>query len=195
VGLKDYFLNETGYLGVPCSFLRPADWKAREIGNDDYKAIFIEGPRNQAGTYTVSLVVAALLTSEPTLEKAASSLIARYRSAFDCTVLAQTDGIVARRTAVELEISFSMLLPPNEVNPQQTAIRERHIFLLQGGQIFEFTYSAPDEDYATWLEAFHILVQTFSFTEDAQKTTLFSLVGDVQPSTTTSNDEEDKGNK
>lgn len=48
---------------------------------------------------------------------------------------------------------------------KQTPIRERRIFLEESNQLYQLDYTAPEEDYETWLEAFHTLVESFAFPE------------------------------
>lgn len=58
-----------------------------------------------------------------------------------------------------------MLLPLNSLNAKQTPIRERRIFLEESNQLYQLDYTAPEEDYETWLGAFHTLVESFAFPE------------------------------
>jgi hypothetical protein len=67
---------------------------------------------------------------------------------------------------VEVEIAYSMLLPLNSLNAKQTPIRERRIFLEESNQLYQLDYTAPEEDYETWLGAFHTLVESFAFSEE-----------------------------
>ena len=57
-----------------------------------------------------------------------------------------------------------------------TVIYERRIFLKHEDNLFEFLYRAPEEDYAVWLEAFRILLQTFTFTGEIRGKTFHPLV-------------------
>jgi hypothetical protein len=157
---------QSSQLKTPYTFLYPADWRVREIVEDGYLETCIAGPPSRAGTYSISFTVGVLFASDQTPEGAATALVSSHRSAFRCQELARTTRRVAGTPAVEVEIAYSMPLPLNSVNAQPTAIRERHIFLKHGGQLYELVYAAPEEDYATWLEAFRTLAETFAFTEE-----------------------------
>ena len=163
---RGYILFRPRRAQRPYTFLYPADWELREIAKDGFTEIFIAGPLSQAGTYTVSFSVRA--SSEPTgtPEGAAVDFLARYRSAYRFKEVRRTSTRVAGSLAIEVEIAYSMLLPLNSVEAKQTLIRERRIFLKQGGQLYELLYAAPEEDYETWLGAFHTLVQSFAFPEE-----------------------------
>ena len=192
---KEYTLYETGQLGVPCSFLYPTSWKVREILEDEYAVAFIGGPRSEAGTFTLSLAAASFPQSDQTLDEAVSSFLSKYHTGFGCRVLGQARGTVAGRPAVEVEIAYSMLLPLNKVYRQPTTIRERHIFLKRDDQLFELSYSAPNEDYATWLDAFRIFAQTFSFSQRDKEMTFHPFVAGVAIDTAENSNEKEGGEK
>jgi len=98
--------------------------------------------------------------------EAAHTLISKYRAAFKAQELGPFSVIVAGRPAVEVEIVYSMLLPLNSLNAKNTPIRERRIFFEESNQLYELDYTAPEEDYETWLEAFRTLVDSFAFVEE-----------------------------
>jgi hypothetical protein len=54
-------------------------------------------------------------------------------------------------------------------------VRERSIFLQQGDHLYELNYAAPEEEYATWLEAFQTLVDSLAFSGEPAE------VGAYQP--------------
>ncbi|MBC7264334.1 MAG: hypothetical protein H5T64_08230 [Chloroflexi bacterium] len=161
---------------APCSFLYPADWQIREIEQDESVEFFIAGPRSPTGTCAASFTVRVSPVSQEMLEDAAAAFLSRYRPAPGFSELGRASGMVAGCPAVEVEITYRMPLPLNSINAQATTIRERHIFLRRGGQLYELLYMALDEDYRTWLEAFRTLVRTFAFLEEPVGATFQPLV-------------------
>jgi len=153
--------------GKPCeyTFLYPADWEAREIVEDGYMDTYIAGPRNRAGTYSTSFAIGVTRATGRTPAGAATELLAKYRSAFSIQEQGPFPTIVAGVPAVGVEIAYWMPLPLNSVHPQRTVIHERNIFFQRGDQLYELRYAATEEDYETWLGAFHTLVESFSFAE------------------------------
>jgi hypothetical protein len=150
---------------IPCTFLYPAGWDIREIVEDGYVEIFILGPVSRAGSYSTSLSVGVTRAAGQTPLEAANTLISKYRVAFKARERGPFSVTVAGRPAVEVEIVYSMLLPLNSLNAKQTPIRERRIFLEESNQLYQLDYTAPEEDYETWLGAFHTLVESFAFPE------------------------------
>ena len=162
-----------------CNFLYPANWEAKEILEGGYEKIFIAGPCNQAGTFNTSLMVRVSPATDQMPEEAARLFVSKYQSAFNCQVDGMAFGMLGKRAATEVEIAYSMALPLNSVNPQLTKIRERHIFLKHDEQLFELLYAASEEDYAIWLEAFRIMVQTLLFAEETQTATFRPFVANA----------------
>jgi hypothetical protein len=194
--VKAYTPYKSSRFIVPCFFLYPSDWKIFEmVEQDECSWIYIGGPRNQSGLYTVSFKIALSQLSAETLEEATISLVSRLRSFVGYRTIGRAHGEIAGRPASEIEIAYSMLLPLNTVNPQHVVIRERHVLLEHNGQLLELSYSASEEDYATWLEAFHILVQTFSFVEESQTILSRPLVAETWIDVTESCDEKGSGEK
>jgi hypothetical protein len=147
------------------TFLYPAGWRARESVEEGHVDTYIAGPRNRAGTYSTSLAVGVARTADRTPLEAATELLAKYRSAFSIQEQGPFSTTVAGRPAVEVEIAYWMPLPLNSIHPQRTVIRERNVFFKRGNQLYELRYAATEEDYETWLEAFHTLVGSFAFAE------------------------------
>jgi hypothetical protein len=152
------------------TFLYPADWKARENVEEGYVDTHIAGPRNRAGTYSTSFAVGVTRAAARTPVEAAVELLTKYRSAFSIQEQGPFSTIVAGGPAVEVEIAYWMPLPLNALHPQRTVIRERSIFFRRGNQLYELNYAAPEEDYETWLGAFHALVESFAFSEKPMDT-------------------------
>jgi hypothetical protein len=150
-----------------CAFLHPADWRVREITEDSGTEIFIAGPRNCAGTYTTALTVRVSRAVEQTPENTIADLLSRYRTLSGFKELGRASGLVAGYPAVEVEFSYTMPLPLNNVNPQWTMIQQRHVACRAGDRLWELGYAAPAEDYQTSLDAFRTLVQTFAPTGES----------------------------
>ncbi len=163
------------------TFLYPADWKAREIIEEDYMDTYIAGPRNRAGTYSTSFAVGVTRAAGRTPTEAATELLAQYRSAFSCQELGPFSTRVAGIPALEVEIAYWMPLPLNSLHPQRTVIRERNIFFKRGNQLYELRYAATEEDYETWLEAFRTLVESFAFPEKPADTLSYRPVATAVP--------------
>jgi hypothetical protein len=149
----------------PYTFLYPAGWKTREIIEKGYAEVFVAGPRNRAGTFSVSFTVGVVFGIVQTAKEAATAFVSDHQLAFDCQELGLVSTIVAGRPAVAAEIAYSMPLPLNSVKPQDTLIRERRVFFKRNGHLYELDYAATEEDYETWLGAFHTLVESFAFPE------------------------------
>ena len=163
---RNYILFRSVRSQRPCTFLYPADWEPREIVQDGFIEVFIAGPLSQDGTYTVSFSVRASTAPAETTEGAATDYLSRYRSASSFREIGQKHIRVARNPAVEVRIAYTMPLPLYSVKAKQTTIREDRVFVKQGDQLYELIYAAPAEDYETWLEAFHTLVESFTFPEE-----------------------------
>lgn len=146
-----------------CVFLYPADWKTRAIAENGRREVFITGPRNRAAAYSTSLAVAVTRSTASSPTEAAADLLARYRAAFDSQEAGPFATTVAGLPAVEVEVAYAMPLPPNSIRPQWTEIRQRTVFFRREEQLYELHYTAPAEDYPTWLPALRTLAQSLSF--------------------------------
>ncbi len=160
---RGYVVFQSSKSQFPYTFLYPAGWNAREIIEKGYAEVFIAGPRNQAGTFSVSFTVGVMFGIVQTAKEAATAFVSSHRLAFDCQELEHVSTIVAGRPAVVTEIAYSMPLPLNSVKPQDTLIRERRVFFKRNSHLYELDYAATEEDYETWLGAFHALAESFAF--------------------------------
>ena len=109
------------------SFLYPAGWKVREIEEKDYSEVFIAGPRNEADTFTVSLIVSIIPArgrggESGTLDEAMAAYLARYQPSADFREISRAWGTLVGTDAVEIEISYTMSLPLNNVDAKDTPI-------------------------------------------------------------------------
>lgn len=162
---RGYVVFQSGKSAFPYTFLYPAGWKTREIVEKGYAEVFIAGPRNQTGTFSVSFTVGVMFGRVQTAKEAATAFVSNHRLAFDCQELELVSTTVAGRPAVVAEIAYSMPLPLNSVKPQDTLIRERRVFFKRNSHLYELDYAATEEDYETWLGAFRTLVESFAFPE------------------------------
>jgi hypothetical protein len=163
---KGYVPFQSSQPRTPYTFLYPVGWDVREIVEDGYVEIFILGPVSRAGTYSTSLSVGMIRAAGQTPLEAANVLVSKYRAAFKAQERGPFSVTVAGRPAVEVEIAYSMLLPLNSLDAKQTPICERRIFFEENNQLYELDYTAPEEDYETWLGAFRTLVESFAFSEE-----------------------------
>lgn len=155
-----------------CVFLYPADWKTRAIAENGRREVFITGPRNRAAAYSTSLAVAVTRSTASSPTEAAADLLARYRAAFDSQEAGPFATTVAGLPAVEVEVAYAMPLPPNSIRPQWTEIRQRTVFFRREEQLYELHYTAPAEDYPTWLPALRTLAQSLSFEVETVRSAL-----------------------
>ena len=159
-----------------CVFLYPADWKTRAIAENGRREVFITGPRNRAAAYSTSLAVAVTRSTASSPTEAAADLLARYRAAFDSQGAGPFATTVAGLPAVEVEVAYAMPLPPNSIRPQWTEIRQRTVFFRREEQLYELHYTAPAEDYPTWLPALRTLAQSLSFEVETVRPALRPLI-------------------
>ena len=178
---RGYVVFQSSKSQFPYTFLYPAGWNAREIIEKGYAEVFIAGPRNQAGTFSVSFTVGVMFGIVQTAKEAATAFVSSNRLAFDCQELEHVSTIVAGRPAVVTEIAYSMPLPLNSVKPQDTLIRERRVFFKRNSHLYELDYAATEEDYETWLGAFRALVESFAFPEKPTDTVFYRPVVTAVP--------------
>jgi len=178
---EGYIRYQSGQLQMPYTFLYPANWKVREIAEDGYVEIFIAGPRNEAGTFSISFTVTVTRPANQTPMEAATTLLSKFHSRFTKQTLGPLSTTVAGSPAVAVEVAYSMPLPLNSINPQWTLIRERNIFFQRGDQLYELGYAAPEEDYETWLGAFHTLAESFTFLEEPEEKISYRPVETTAP--------------
>ena len=161
--------------GLSLSFIT-IGWEVRENIKDNFVEVFIAGPRNRADTFTTSIAVWGRAERDQTPEMLSKDYINRHRPLPGFQTLAQARGTLAGSEAVEVEITYKMPLPLNNVNAQMSPIRERRIFLKRDEKIYELVYAATEEDYESWLPAFQTLVRTFTFREEPAKQVVINLL-------------------
>lgn len=172
VELKNYVPFTSTNPKLDFLFLYPGDWQAREVGGADYNEVSILGPRNREGTFSLALMVRVVYTGDAvgqrdSLERLVQDYLAHSKRSPGFREISRAYGSLAGVSATEIEIGYTIPLPINNVNAKQTPIIERRIFLLRGSHFYEVMYSAVEEDYYRYLEAFKNLVRTFEFRDDA----------------------------
>ena len=198
--VKTYESYQSKKFILPCSFLYPSEWRILEMAEqDECHCIYIGGPRNQSkesGLYTAAFKIAlSQPLAEASAESAVSSLASSYSKLAGYKVVRKALGKIAGQSASEIEVTYSMLLPLHTVDPQSVIIHERHVLLDLSGQFLELSYSASEQDYTAWLEAFFILVRTFYFLEKSQTMLSSPLVAEAWGDTTEICDERASGEK
>ena len=168
------------------SLLYPVGWKVREIEEKDYSEVFIAGPRNEADTFTLSLIVSVIPAREKggefgTLDEAMAAYLAQYESSANFREISRAWGTIVGVDAVEIEISYTFPLPINSVNAKETPIIERKIMFKKGAQFYELAYTAVAEDYYAYLESFRDAVSTFKFRRERGEARVFRPLVTLTP--------------
>jgi hypothetical protein len=152
------------------TFLYPVDWQALETkGKEtDYDEVFILGPRNQEDTYSLGLRVLVKPAREEggqytNLEEVVVDYLSKHKRLTKYREISRSHGNLAGVEATEIEVGYTMPLPLNTINPKETPILERRIFLKKGDHFYEVIYTAAEEDYYGYLETFRDVVRTFEF--------------------------------
>jgi hypothetical protein len=166
------------------TFLYPADWQAIEIKGKEkaYTEVFIRGPRNAENTYSLSLVVRVMPISEKEgrwvdLKAVAADYVAKSKGLAGFREVSRAEGRLADVEAIEIEMGYMMPLPLNAVNPKKTQIIERKVFLKRGSYFYELAYTAVEEDYYKYLDAFRNASRTLEFREEeANRQVYWSVV-------------------
>jgi hypothetical protein len=168
------------------SFLYPAGWKVREIEEKNYSEVFIAGPRNEADTFTLSLIVSVIPAREKggafsTLDEMVADYLAKHESSMNFREISRAWGTLVGVDAVEVEISYTFPLPVNNVNAKETPIMERKIMFKKGLQFYELAYTAVAEDYYANLGSFKDAVRTFKFREEREEARVFQPLVTLTP--------------
>lgn len=150
------------------TFLYPQEWRALQNRGTktNYDEVMIMGPRNRQNTYNLALIVRVTPLTQregqfPTLDALVTNYLARQKHQF--REISRAKGNLAGCDAIEIEIGYTMLLPINNVNPQEMPIIERRIFFQKTGNLYEMIYRAVEEDYYQYLDLFWDAVRTFEF--------------------------------
>lgn len=182
------------------SFLYPTGWKVREIEEKDYSEVFIAGPRNEADTFTLSLIVSVIPAREKggaftTLDEMIADYLAKYESSANFREISRAWGTLVGVDAVEIEISYTFPLPINNVNAKETPTIERKIMFKKGPQFYELAYTAVAEDYYAYLESFKDAVRTFKFRREREEAKVFQPLVTLTPTYTVREKSEEYGSE
>jgi hypothetical protein len=161
------------------SFHYPSDWQVREIEGTSCAEVFILGSRNRENTYSLDLTVRVTPINEQgdgNLGALVTDYLTKNKRAPKFREISRVEGSLAGFDAIEIEISYATLLPINTVNPKETRIIERRIFLKRGKHFYEVIYSAVEEDYFKYLDAFKDAVRTFEFRSEPVQQTYRPLI-------------------
>jgi hypothetical protein len=167
-------------------FLYPATWQLREFDRDAHNAVFILGPRNRDDTFSLTMTVHVFPTHEQngkyaTVAEVVEDYLGKSRHLSDFREISRARGTLVGAEAVEIEISYTMLLPLNSSSAKDTPIIERRIIFKKGSQFYELTYIAVAEDYYAYLESFEDAVRTFKFQEERGQTRVFQPLVTLTP--------------
>jgi hypothetical protein len=179
--LKNYVRFTSANPKLDFSFLYPGDWQVRESQGANYDEVFILGPRNRENTYSLALVVRVTPTARnggqyANLEELITDYLVQSKRLAGFQKISRAQGYLAGVAATEVEISYTIPLPINTVNPKETRIVERRIFFNKGDNFYEVMLSAIEEDYYQYLGAFKDVVRTFEFRDDTTRRVYRPLV-------------------
>ncbi len=167
-------------------FLYPAAWQVREFDRDGHSEVFILGPRNRGDTFNLTMTVHVFPTQErngkyATVAEVVEDYLRKSRQLSDFREISRAWGTLVGVDAVEIEISYTMPLPLNNVDAKDTPIVERRIIFKKGPQFYELTYTAAAEDYYTYLESFEDAVRTLKFREGREQAKVFQPLVTLAP--------------
>ena len=167
-------------------FLYPAAWQVREFDQDGHSEVFILGPRNRDDTFSLTITVHVFPAQErkgkyATVAEVVEDYLRKNRRLLNFREISRAWGTFLSVDAVEIEISYTIPLPINNVNAKETPIMERKIMFKKGSQFYELTYTAVAEDYYTYLESFKDAVSTFKFREEREQARVFQPLVTLKP--------------
>lgn len=151
------------------SFLFPEGWQTSEAEERNYCQVFIRGPRNEANTYSTTIVVNVLPAGKMNLEERVADYLAKTGKTRAFKLISTAKGFLSGAEAVELLVSYDAPLPIYNVNATDTKILERRIIVKRGEHFYELTYNAVEEDYDAFLPAFENAARTFEFRDGEAK--------------------------
>jgi len=167
-------------------FLYPATWQVREFDRDGHSEVFIMGPRNREDTFSLTMTVHVFPSQEQkgkyaTVAEVVEDYLRKSRHLSGFREISRAQGSLVGADAVEIEISYTMPLPLNNVDAKDTPIVERKIIFKKGSRFYELTYTAVAEDYYTYLESFKDAVRTFKFRGEREQARVFQPLITLTP--------------
>jgi hypothetical protein len=184
VGHRTAFTSKNPHLDF--EFLYPAAWQVREFDRDGHSEVFILGPRNRDDTFSLTITVHVFPAQEQegkfaTVAEVVEDYLRKHRQLLDFHEISHARGTLVGADAVEIEISYTMSLPLNNVDAKDTPIVERRIIFKKGAQFYELAYTAVAEDYYSYLESFQDAVRTFKFREEREEARVFQPLVTLTP--------------
>lgn len=169
--LREYAKFTSDNPRLDFTFLFPSAWQVREVTGRDYDEVFILGPVNREGTYSLALIVRrsparAIAGRYASLRELLADYLAQTQRSANFREISQAQGTLAGVDAIEIEVGYSMPLPLNSLKPKETQILERRILLQRDGYSYEIVYRGADEDYYRYLDVFKNMVRTFELHDD-----------------------------
>ena len=167
-------------------FLYPGAWQVREFDQEGHSGVFILGPRNRDDTFSLTITVHVFPAWErkgkfATVAEVVEDYLRKSRQLANFREISRARGTLVGVDAVEIEISYTMPLPLNNVNAKETPIMERKIMFKKGPQFYELVYTAVAEDYYAYLESFRDAVSTFKFREEREEARAFRPLVTLTP--------------
>ncbi|MBI3321477.1 MAG: hypothetical protein HYZ91_04325 [Candidatus Omnitrophica bacterium] len=167
VGSWTVYRGQHGRLDV--AFEYPQNWAvgAEEGREQPYWQVVILGPRNAKNTLNVSMVVRKLsTTAEGGLYDDFQALVetrrTQYAANHDFQLLGEGASSVSGVAARQSEFSYVVPLPPHSVEPKPTSMQTRLVQFAFRGALYELSYTADVNQYATYHNVFAHLLDTFT---------------------------------
>ncbi len=167
-------------------FLYPGAWQVREFDQEGHSGVFILGPRNRDGTFSLTITVHVFSAWErkgkfATVAEVVEDYLRKSRQFANFREISRARGALVGVDAVEIEISYTLPLPINNVDAKDTPIMERKIVFKKGHQFYELAYTAVAEDYYAYLESFGDAVSTFKFRREREEVRVFQPLVTLTP--------------
>ncbi|MFQ5813566.1 MAG: hypothetical protein ACE5I2_10325 [Anaerolineae bacterium] len=167
-------------------FLYPETWQVREFDQEGHSGVFILGPRNRDDTHSLTITVHVFPAWErkgkfATVAEVVEDYLRKSRQLASFREISRARGALVGVDAAEVEISYTIPLPINNVNAKETPIMERKIVFKKDSQFYELAYTAVAEDYYTYLESFRDAVSTFKFREEREEARVFQPLVTLTP--------------
>jgi len=166
--------------------LYPEAWQVREFDQEGHSGVFILGPRNRDDTFSLTMTVHVFPAWErkgkfATVAEVVEDYLRKSRQLANFREISRARGALVGVDAVEIEISYTLPLPINDVNAKDTPIMERKIVFKKGPQFYELVYTAVAEDYYAYLESFRDAVSTFKFRREREEARVFQPLVTLTP--------------
>ena len=167
-------------------FLYPGAWQVRGFDQEGHSGVFILGPGNRDDTFSLTITVHVFPAWErkgkfATVAEVVEDYLRKSRRLVNFREISHARGTLVGVDAVEIEISYTIPLPINNVNAKETPIIERKNVFKKGPQFYELAYTAVAEDYYAYLESFRDAVSTFKFRREKEAVRVFQPLVTLTP--------------